>query len=403
MATGDAYVNGRRFSQTGEAYIKSDPTSTAGAAISTPTMAALGFSAQISPYGTLRVSGEPGSLLNETFEAAIDPLKWTASGTVPPTASGGVLSLNGGTTNSATSILTSVPSFYPTAGFMTAGCTIQFDAAKVSAPNQNFTFGFAVAAAPTSAAPIDNGYVWERDAGGDINCAVFVAGVRYVINSTNLANITAPATIQAAFPGAGASALAFTGVGLSWPAGNNTLIIAQRGDLCFWYLNSFDAPVAYSKYIAPSVQSLPERIAKINAAAGVIATVNSISACLVADTASQNGTISDPTYPFRRLGVGADGASSSAIGGQQTVAIAAAGSANIKTTPGRLCNVLITTAGTVPITFYDNALGNSTGTIIGVTPATSPIATIYSFNIPAALGISAVGGAGSPAVTVGYN
>ena len=374
-----------------------------GTVISTPAMSVLGLNAQITPYGTLRVSTEPGALLNETFETTIDALKWVASGTVPPTASAGALILNGGTTNSATSILTSVATFQPTAGFLFAGCTVLFDAAKVATQNQNVTYGFAACASPTAAAPIDNGYVWERDSGGDINCCVFVSGTRYVINSTNLANITAPATLQAAFPGAVASALAGTGVAMAWPGGSHTLLIAQRGDLCFWYLDSFDVPVAYTKYIAPAAQVLPYRIAKINAAAAVAAVVNTFSAVLVADSASQNQSISDPVYPWRRQVIGVDGGSSSAIGGQQTVAVAAAGSANVKASPGRLCRVLITTAGTAPITFYDNAAGNSTGTIIGVTPAISPITTVYDFNLPAAVGISAVGGAGSPAVTIGFN
>src|ERR1035437_9473814 len=134
-----------------------------GTFISTPTATALGLTAQITPYGTLRVSVETGSLLNETFEAALDPLKWVASGTVPPTAAAGALTLNGGTTNSATSILTSVATFQPTAGFLFAGCTVLFDAAKVANQNQNVTYGFAACASPTSVAPVDNGYVFERD------------------------------------------------------------------------------------------------------------------------------------------------------------------------------------------------------------------------------------------------
>lgn len=403
MAAGDAFVAGQRLSSSGALYTTADSTTVQGSVASTSGMAALGFTQQITPYGTARVSVEPGALLNEVFEAAIDPLKWTASGTVPPTSGTGVLVLGGGTTNSATSILTSIPSFYPTAGFMTAGCTVLFDAARVANPNQNLTFGFAVAAAPTAAAPVDNGYVWERDSGGDINCCVFVAGVKYVLNSTNLANITAAATIQAAFPGAGASALAGTGVAMAWPGGNHTLLIAQRGDLCFWYLDSFDVPVAYSKYIAPAQQSLPLRIAKINAAAGVLATVNTFSATLVCDTASQNGTLSDPDKPWQRQGIAIDGAAASNVGGTKTTPVAAAGSANVKASPGRLCRVVVTVAGTASITFYDNAAGNSTGTIIGISPPTTTVGQVLDFNIPAAVGISAVGGAGSPGVTIGYN
>lgn len=403
MAAGDAYVAGHRVSSDGVQYTKSDSTTANGVAISTPSALALGLMAQITPYGTLRVSAEPGALLNETYETTLDPLKWTASGTVPPTAAVGALALNGGTTNSATSILTSVATFQPTAGFTLCGATILFDAAKVANCNQNMTYGFAACAAPTSAAPVDNGYVFERDTGGDINCCVFVSGVKYVINSTSLAKITSSATIQAAFPGAIASALAGTGVAMAWPGGNHTLLIAQRGDLCFWYLDSFDVPIAYTKYIAPAAQVLPYRIAKINAAASVVAVINTFSATLVADSASQNSTVSDPIYPWRRQAITLDGASNSNVGGALTVAVAAAGSANVKTTPGRLGRIVVTVAGTASLTIYDNASGNSTGTIIGITPAVTSVGQVLDFNIPAALGISAVGGAGSPGVTIGYN
>lgn len=99
---------------------------------------------------------------------------------------------------------------------------------------------------------------------------------------------------------------------------------------------------------------------------------------------------------------GANGVGETTSGGRQTTAIAAAGSANIKATPGRLAKVLVTTAGTAVLTFYDNAAGGSTGTIIGVVAANAAVGTLLDVQMPAAAGISAVGGAGSPAVTVSW-
>lgn len=89
--------------------------------------------------------------------------------------------------------------------------------------------------------------------------------------------------------------------------------------------------------------------------------------------------------------------------GNKTLPIAAAGSANVKANPGFLVRVLITTAGTAALTFYDNAAGAALGTVIGVTPATTSVGQMYEFQMPALIGISAVGGAGSPGVTVSYS
>jgi hypothetical protein len=113
--------------------------------------------------------------------------------------------------------------------------------------------------------------------------------------------------------------------------------------------------------------------------------------------------MADSFLSGKRIGPDGSGYSISSIGGQSTVAVAAAGSANVKATPGRLCRVVITVAGTASLTLYDNAAGNSTGTIIGITPAVTSVGQVYDFNMPAAVGISAVGGAGSPGVTIGFN
>jgi hypothetical protein len=97
-------------------------------------------------------------------------------------------------------------------------------------------------------------------------------------------------------------------------------------------------------------------------------------------------------------------------GSSAAVAIAAAtsGPTVIKASAGRLSRVLITTAGTTGTeTFYDNASACS-GTVIGIIPGTTALATAvagaapYLFDMFAANGITGCGGAGSPGVSVGY-
>jgi hypothetical protein len=389
----------------GNAKGAADGSMFVGAQLTTIAMAARGLVAQITGYGTARVSGEPGSLLNETFETGgLDTTnRWTASGTVPPTAGVGVLALNGAQTNSATSILTSQPTFPTSSGFLLAGCSVLFDAAKVANSNQHISFGFSVAAAPTPAAPIENGYVWERDLGGDINCAVFVNSVKYIINSTDVAKITAAATIQAAFPGATASTLGIVSpaVGMTWPGGNRLLLIAQRGNLCYWYIDSFDVPVAVTRHITPLVQTLPLRVAKINAAASVLAAVNTFSSLLVGDSASQNQSLSDPIYPWRRASVSNVGALSVETINNLFNRISTATTTTVKSGAGVLRNVLIgvrSTGGT--ITIYDSLTGS--GTVIAVID-TAVFSGELTFEVAFAIGLTLVT-TGAPAadLTVTY-
>ena len=75
--------------------------------------------------------------------------------------------------------------------------------------------------------------------------------------------------------------------------------------------------------------------------------------------------------------------------------------------PGRLCRVIVLTAGTTGnLTFYDSTTG-ATGNILGVVPGTTAaagatIGTTYTFNMPYINGLAAVGAANSPGVAVSW-
>jgi hypothetical protein len=93
------------------------------------------------------------------------------------------------------------------------------------------------------------------------------------------------------------------------------------------------------------------------------------------------------------------------VGGVATVVVAAgAGAAQVqlKKGGGRLCRVLITTTGAGVLTFYDNADGSTSGTVIGIVPANTLAGVILDFQMPAAAGITAGKATGSPACTVSY-
>jgi hypothetical protein len=134
-----------------------------------------------------------------------------------------------------------------------------------------------------------------------------------------------------------------------------------------------------------------------------------------------NGTLTPPCdtvagvpYPLVKLDTGAVGAAAGPIcstnpmpsqGGGATTASVPTGAANtiVKNAPGRLCRVLVTTAGTGSgsVLIYDNASTNS-GTVIGVIPATIVIGTFYTFDMPAANGITVANVANGPVLTVSY-
>lgn len=86
-----------------------------------------------------------------------------------------------------------------------------------------------------------------------------------------------------------------------------------------------------------------------------------------------------------------------------TTVAAGTGTTVVKASPGRLVAAVVTgAASTGALTFYDNASTGS-GTVIGVVPSGAGSGTRWPFEAPAVNGITAVGAAGSAAVTVSYS
>lgn len=113
--------------------------------------------------------------------------------------------------------------------------------------------------------------------------------------------------------------------------------------------------------------------------------------------------IADKTTTTRYTAVDTGNNLLSSTGGASTAAVAAAAAAAaIKASAGRLHRVLVTTAGTASLTFYDNASAAS-GTILGFIPANAAAGTIYDLQMPAANGIWCASGTNTPAITVSYS
>jgi hypothetical protein len=74
----------------------------------------------------------------------------------------------------------------------------------------------------------------------------------------------------------------------------------------------------------------------------------------------------------------------------------------VKASAGFLYKVLVTASGSAVTPIYDNASAGS-GTIIGTIPASPTVGAVYTFNSPAALGITVKGAASESSLTVFYS
>ena len=90
-------------------------------------------------------------------------------------------------------------------------------------------------------------------------------------------------------------------------------------------------------------------------------------------------------------------------GGASTLAVASAKTSVtvISATTGRLCKVLVTASNTSSVSFYDNS-ATTTGTIVGLVPASAALGAVYSFQFPVSNGITGAGSAGAPGYTVSF-
>jgi len=335
------------------------------------------------PDQRIWVASDPGTCFYDGFDTALDTTdRWTAGGT-SPTITNGILTVSPSTTALATSSLTSKPTFQLLGNMFVDALFVGTVDATAKTGNYRFLGLGSPAGSPTVAAPITNGCGFEyRDTDGALSFVIWAGGVRTAATAASNPSVTA--------------VLATMGNGAQ-----HRYSVYYKTSTVYWEIDN----VVVASAVEPSLQnsSLNVFALSVNGAATVSpAATLTFSFIGVGDTASNGTQINDGQFPWRKSLVSADGALSVQMGGNKTTAVAVTASANVKASSGRLGTVLITTAGTAAITFYDNAAGGSTGTIIGITPAVTVQGQIYTFNLPAAVGISAVGGAGSPAVTIGW-
>lgn len=99
----------------------------------------------------------------------------------------------------------------------------------------------------------------------------------------------------------------------------------------------------------------------------------------------------------------ADKSAQGSNGGQYTAAVAAGagGAAVVLTGAGRLCKVIVMTAGSAATDIYDSLAAS--GTKILTIPATPTVGTVYDVQIPVAVGIFPAGATNTSGLTVTYS
>jgi NADPH-dependent curcumin reductase CurA len=90
------------------------------------------------------------------------------------------------------------------------------------------------------------------------------------------------------------------------------------------------------------------------------------------------------------------------VGGQFSAFIASgASTTTLKKGPGRLCRIVITTAGTAAFNIFDNTAGS--GSVLYVSPAATSVGQVIDVQLPAQIGITAVNIASGPAFAISFN
>lgn len=248
--------------------------------ITSPAAAAAGISVGLNSFGALNVSTDAITMFNDPFDSGtIDSInRWNVYGTVAPSQTTGLLILNPSTTASATVVATSQPTFSGASPlFLAWEATIE---AAVTLGNHRFMgWGVPSSQPGTSAAPLYDAVGFEIDTAGVLQACVYAAGVR-VFNQA----LTRPVD-----------------------GGRHTYAVVTRGNLCMWYLDTFDLPLANTK-TQPMASWLPIRFASLNSASVTVGTPTfTVSGVSAQDQSRSSLQLADGTYPWRKAQISRSG------------------------------------------------------------------------------------------------
>jgi hypothetical protein len=266
VSLGDASGRVAAFSAGGGQYVQ---LASAGA---------IGQVAQITPYGTIKVTGEPMPLFTDTFPTIDTVNKWTSGGTVPPQASGGAV-FAPGTTASASATLVSFPTFTSTSNQTTGVFAVALEVVAVTGTHRFWGYGTAPGT-PTATNPLQDAIGFEVDTAGALRASAYVGGTR--VSTTVLT-----------YPGDGQThvyQVGWSGYGLGF------------------YVDGFETPLVTAASPLSGSSILPVRITQYNGATTLSATPTfTVRGLGVSDSANPATMIADATMPWRRTVVSAAG------------------------------------------------------------------------------------------------
>lgn len=264
---------------------KTGPTGDMAVSITNPNSALGGIYATLSAFGNLMVALDPLNIFSDPFEGVTVETtnRWTTTGTVAPTQTTGSLFVNPAATASATSAITSLPTFTFTSP-QSIGFVATLEAATATGNHRFMGFGTPPSAPGTAAAPLYDAIGFEIDTSGVMRCSVYTQGTRTFTQ-----------------------VLATPTDGLS-----HRYVVTVRGDIAMWFKDSFDLPVATTQ-VQPNTQILPARFASLNSASVTGTPTMTVIGVAVLDHARCATQVADGTYHWRKAKVGPYGDQSVSI------------------------------------------------------------------------------------------
>jgi hypothetical protein len=279
--TGDGYtvdVTGASASATVSQkalVVALSPNSYDNSCITSPNAKSLGLFAQVTGWGTIKVSDEPGAIFTDTFDGTtLDTTnKWSVAGTGSYSVSSGILTLSTGTTASAWEAIQSIPIIMPRGfNFNVMGVIHQMDAAAVVNSYQFGGFG-TYPTTPTTSAPLTDAVGFEVTAAGALNAVVYASGTK-IFNQA----LTRPSDGYL-----------------------HRYAVMFREDYINWCIDTVEYPVAIANFQFPNNASLPVLNLLINGSTPpATAPTYKNAALAVADSGCNSKSISDGTYPWRQ-------------------------------------------------------------------------------------------------------
>lgn len=350
------------------------------------TSTALGLGSSVTAYGNLRITAEPTSIFNDPFDGAVIDTtnRWNApvvSGMTITQSSGDLITTTT-TANSNSAFIDTIPTFAPLGiGFLAFASAPKLEAqtGNLFALNQHRFWGFGNRPGTfNTTTPLLDAIGFEIGIDGQLYCVVYEAGVNRFRSSVSL-----------------------TGVNLNTLVSPSTGYVrfgmALRADTIIFYINSSEFPaqsfsVSATGFTMPDIQSLPIRIAAVNAATGTVGASTLIMSTLaLGDTSGTGNSIIDGVHGFRKATVTKENAIKvdAGISTNTVTTTAATGVAATLTIPAAGAG-LFTYITSLQIHIYATAARTGAATPVIVTTTNIPGNPAFTFETAQAIGTNTI-------------